>query len=282
MNGAGPRAAVQALTRGLEDQRQGWFFRRRIYDWSIKASLPPTLTEVIISMCTEVMAVRHPYEAVVRLHHLARRERGTTRARDELTRLIRADRRLIRLMLDRLNFQFTGDNRYGADADMFLELADPELLSDEGGRARSLLAKQVVRDQVTTGWAVVFAQRPADRWSPHVRRWLLAAGERGPRHDVLLDVLVKAGHQRTDVLALLYLMAGELERSLPSQQEHGARLRDRVVHKINAAQGIQVAGAGRQDLQRDEPFHDFWSHDCDDLPRRLLRVAADRTHSFRS
>lgn len=242
-NRAGTRAAVQLLTRGLQDQRHGWFFRNQIYKWSTsRTGLSDALTEVIISLCIEVMAVRHPYQAVVRLHHLARREeRGITRARDALVHLVRADRRLLRLMFDRLHYQFTGNNRYEADPDLFLELADPDVLTTTGGRGRSLIAQDDVREQMTTGWSVVFGRLPADAWSPAARRWLLAVGNGGPRHDALLDVLVGGGASRTDVLSRLYFMAGDLERSLPPCDGPDMRLRDRVLQKINIAQGVRVA-----------------------------------------
>lgn len=240
-NRAGTRAAVQLLAKGLQDQRHGWFFRDQIYTWS-RTALSDAFTEVIISLCTEVMAVRHPYQAVVRLHHVARREeRGTTRARDALVQLVRTDRRLLRLMFNRLDYEFGGDNKYEADPDIFLELADPDVLTTTGGRGRSLIASDAVRRQLTTGWSVVFGRRPADAWSPAARRWLLAVGNGGPRHDALLDALVGGGASRTDVLSRLYFMAGELERSLPPRAEPGMRLRDRVLQKINIAQGARVA-----------------------------------------
>ncbi|GGO30968.1 hypothetical protein [Microbispora bryophytorum] len=239
---AGTRAAVQLLTKGLQDQRQGWFFRRQIYEWSIRTNLSAALTEVIISLCTEVMAVHHPHEAVVRLHHMARREgQGTTRARDALTRLVRADRRLLRLMFDRLDYQFSGNSTYKADPDLFLELADPGLLTATKGGSRSLVTQEAVRKQLTNGWDVVFGRRPEDTWSPAARRWLLAAGAGGPYQDALLDVLIDGGARRTDVLARLYVMASELERSLPPPDESDVRFRDRVLQKINIVQGVQVA-----------------------------------------
>lgn len=242
MNGTGRRAAAQALTQGLQDRRQGRYFRRQIYEWATtNQGLPGTLAEVIVATCTEVMVVHHPYEAVVRLHHLARRERETTRARDALIRLVRADRRLLRLMFDRLNRQFSENRGWkGTDADLFLELADPELLAAAAAGARPLLASDVVRDQVALGWSVVYERGPDDAWDELARRWLLAAGEAGSRHDVLLDVLVEGGRQRTDVLSRLYGMAGELERVHPTPTEHDMRLRDRLLNKINIALGIQV------------------------------------------
>ncbi|KAA9380072.1 hypothetical protein F5972_10730 [Microbispora cellulosiformans] len=241
-NRAGTRAAVQLLTKALQDQRQGWFFRRQIYEWSTRTGLPDALAEVIISLCTEVMAVHHPYEAVVRLHHMARREhQGTTRARDALIQLVRADRRLLRLMFDRLDYQFSGNNTYEADPDLFLEMTDPGLLTATEGRSRSLVTQEAVRKQLTNGWDVVFGRRPEDAWSPAARRWLLAAGAGGPYQDALLDVLIDGGARRTDALARLYVMASELERSLPPPDESEVWFRDRVLQKINIAQGVQVA-----------------------------------------
>lgn len=242
MNGAGKRAAAQALASGLQDRRQGRYFRRQIYEWATTdKGLPSALAEVIVATCTEVMVVHNPYEAVVRLHHLARRERETTRARDALIRLVRADRRLLRLMLDRFHHQFSEDRGWkGADAGLFLELVDPELLADATADARPLIASDVVRHQVALGWSVVYERGPDDVWEEPARRWLLAAGEAGPRHDVLIDVLVEGGRQRTDVLSRLYGMAGELERVLSPSAGHDMRLRDRVFNKINAALDIQV------------------------------------------
>jgi hypothetical protein len=238
-NGAGARAAVQLLTQGLEHQRHGRFYRRKIYEWSRQQGLSATLADVVTSMCTEVMAVRHPYEAVVRLHHMARREHGSTRARSALTRLVQADRRLLRLMFERLDHQFSGDNKYKADPDLFLELSDPELLTGTDAQGGSLIAEDVVRSQAAAGWGAVFRRHTENVWRLAVRRWLLVAGAAGSRHDALLDVLVAGGMSRTDVLSRLYVMAGELERSLPPCQERDRRLRDRVLQKIDIAQGNQ-------------------------------------------
>lgn len=232
---AGTRAAVQLLTKALQDKRQGGFFRDQIYEWSTKRGLPDALTDVIIALCTEVLVVHHPYKAVVRLHHLARREK-TTRAREALIRLVRADRRLLRLMFDRLDRQFTGNNTYEADPGLFLELADPDLVTAAEGRSRSLIAQEAVRKQMTNGWDAVFERRPEEEWSPAARRWLLAAGEVGRHQDALLDVLIDSGAGRPKVLGRLYMMAGQLERSLPPSDEPGVRFRDRVLRKINDVQ----------------------------------------------
>ncbi|TLP54779.1 hypothetical protein [Microbispora triticiradicis] len=241
LNSAGRRAAAQVLTRGLQDQWQGRFFRHAIYEWSRHGALSETLAEVIVTVCSEVMAVRHPYEAVVRLHHRARRETGTTQAREALLELVRADRRLLRLMFSRLNDQFAQDNRYGADAGLFLDLADPDLLTSTDGGARAPLARPVMREQVTVGWSVVFERSGEEVWTQRARHWLEAAGESGPWADVLIGVIVEGGRQRPPILSALYAMAGQLERSRPEWQESDVRLRDRLLMKINAVLGIQVA-----------------------------------------
>ncbi|GII76696.1 hypothetical protein Sru01_16780 [Sphaerisporangium rufum] len=237
---AGTRAAVQLLTKGLQDQRQGWFFRRQIYEWSLRTNLSAALTQVVISLCTEVMAVHHPHEAVVRLHHMARREgQGTTCAHDALTRLVRTDRRLLRLMFDRLDYQFSGNNTYEADPDLFLELADPDLLTATEGRSRSLITHEAVRKQMTNGWDMVFGRRSEGVWSPAARRWLLAAGRGGPYQGALLDVLINGGVCRPKVMGRLYVMACELERSL-TRPDSDVRFRDRVLQKIDIAQSTRV------------------------------------------
>ncbi|KAA9375453.1 hypothetical protein F5972_27230 [Microbispora cellulosiformans] len=240
MNGAGRRAAAQVLTVGLLDQRQGRFFRHQIYEWCRQGALSETLAEVIVRMCSEVMAVRNPYEAVVRLHHRARRETGTTQAREALLELVRADRRLLRLMFSRLNDQFTQDNRYRADPGLFLDLADSDLLASTGG-ARAPLARSILREQVTVGWSVVFERSGEEVWRERVQQWLEAAGESGPWADVLIDVLVEGARQRPPVLSALYSMAGELERSRPEWSKSDVRLHDRLYSKIRSVLGIQVA-----------------------------------------
>ncbi|MEV5754675.1 hypothetical protein AB0L00_43290 [Actinoallomurus sp. NPDC052308] len=222
-------AAAVVLQRGLQHEKQGRFFRRQIYEWSRITNLSDRLAEVIIVACRDEMMTKHPDEALVRLHHVARREHGT-RARETLIQLVSGAPRLRRQMLNRLTDP-SEPGKWPADVDLFLELADPESLTDPGKRGHPLIAENSVRRQLTIGWALAFAQRPHEEWAPQVRRWLhVAAGNERYRH-ALLDVLIGGGAQRTSVLAHFYTMT----------REQCASLSGSVMQKINIAQGVQPA-----------------------------------------
>jgi hypothetical protein len=197
-------AATLTLQRGLQDDNHGRFFRRQIYDWSRTPNIPGPLAEVIIVTCREEMMAKHPDEALVRLHHVARRERGT-RARETLIELVRGASRFRRQMLHRLTDPKFEPDRWPVDGHLFLELADPSALTAPERRGISLITDGAVRPQLSAGWRLAFALHPHETWGPHARRWLdTAAGSEQYRH-ALLDVLVDGGRQDTSVLARLYL-----------------------------------------------------------------------------
>lgn len=228
----GMKAAALVLQCGLREEEHGRTFRRQIYGWSRSSNLSARLAEVIVVACRDEMAVSHPDEALVRLHHVARRERGT-RAREALVGLVRGDRRFLRQMLNRLTDTNPETRKWPADVALFLDLADPEALIDRGLRNHALIAESAVRRQLTDGWSLVFAKPSFETWSPRVRQWLLLAAEDERHQHVLLDVLVGAGEQRTDVLARLYAMT--------RGQELRAIISDLLLQKINAAQGVPSA-----------------------------------------
>lgn len=226
------KAAALVLQRGLRDEKCGRIFRKQIYDWSCKNNLPDGLAEVIIVACREQMVVSHPDEAVVRLHHMARRERGT-RAREALVGLVGGDSRFLRQMLNRLTDQSPDRRNWSADADIFLELADPIAITDPGTRNHALITESGIYDQLVLGWNLAFANPSHEAWSPRVRQWLsLAAGEERYRN-VLLDVLVAGGEPRTEILGRLYDMT--------RVRELRAIISDLMLQKIDAAQGVQYA-----------------------------------------
>ncbi|MFF7653973.1 hypothetical protein ACFZCY_29785 [Streptomyces sp. NPDC007983] len=231
------RSAAHALERGLHDQAHGRAFRRKIYDWS-KQTLSTGLADVLVGVCAEVMAVRHPDEAMVRLHHLARRQvRGTT-AREALLQLVRADHRLHRLMLFRLAHGLA-EHDWSADAELFLALTEPGPLLDPGARVRPLLAETGVRSQLVTGWGAVFRRRAHQDWAEPVRGWLVAAWEHERHRDALLDVLVEGGGGRGDVLGRLYVLARDWAHAPPEGPDRRTPLVDLLFDKINTAQAIR-------------------------------------------
>ncbi|EQD81909.1 hypothetical protein N599_33540 [Saccharopolyspora erythraea D] len=94
--------AAEALTLGLRHEEHGGHFRSQIYSWSRDQSLPQDLALVVVQVCADVLAPDHPDQALVRLHHLARRGRGVVRAaaRDALLGLVERDRRQLRRLLE--------------------------------------------------------------------------------------------------------------------------------------------------------------------------------------
>jgi hypothetical protein len=220
-------AAVRALAHGAVDGTSGRTVRGRIYTWSRVGHLPGGHADVLIEVCSTSLASRYPQQAVVRLHHLARRS-GGRRAESRLEQLALADVRLHRLMLQRLAHGLER-KRWAADHRLFLVLAAPESLCDPGLRPHPLLDEKGVRTCLRTGWAVLFTREPyGGGWREQVARWFAAAGRAQRRHrDLLIDVLVDACQGRPVPLALLH----ELARPYP--------VAPLVLRKINAAQGIR-------------------------------------------
>ncbi|RFS87371.1 hypothetical protein D0T12_03835 [Actinomadura spongiicola] len=203
-------AAALILQRGLRDEKQGRAFRRKIYVWSRSTTLSTRLAEVIIAACRDEMMAKHPDEALVRLLHVARRERGT-RARETLVEVADGAPRLRRQMLARLTEATPEAGKWPTDVDLFLDLADPEALTDPGRRDHALISEHAVRRQLAIGWTLVFTRRPCETWAPRVRPWLhVAAADQQHRH-ALLSILVRAGRGNATVLAQLYTMSREKE-----------------------------------------------------------------------
>lgn len=231
------RAAAKALEHGLQNEQYGGFFRQRIYHWSLGS--PGTgLTEVLVGVCAEVMAVRHPDQALVRLHHLARRQRSGTTAHEALLRLTARDRRLYRLMLARL--ASTPADHPTADIDLFLALADPASLTDASRGRRPLVVDKAVRGHLARGWNTAFDTRPHQDWRAQAVRWLEAACEAEWAGDLLLNVLVEGCGARGDHFGRLYVTARDWESG--TVPELGSRaVAARLRQKIDAAQGYNAA-----------------------------------------
>lgn len=228
----GMKAAALVLQCGLQDDAHGRIFRRQIYQWSRLDDLPDRLAEVITAACRDEMVVSHPDEALVRLHHVARRERGTL-AREALVGLASGDRRLLRQMLSRLTDTSPERTKPPVDADLFLELADPAALTKADPRNHALMDDTDVLRQLTEGWNLAFANPSHEAWQPFATRWLIHAAKDGLHRHALLDVLVGGGGPHTSVLARLYAMTRgpELRQAVS----------DLLLEKINVAQGVQFA-----------------------------------------
>ncbi|MFE7317673.1 hypothetical protein ACFU7T_31890 [Streptomyces sp. NPDC057555] len=200
----GARAAKVALDEALPGHH-GPATRRKIYDWSVRFDLPVALARVLITVCTETLAVLHPDQAMVRLHHLTRRRSPTAAiARDSLLGLAAQDNRLFRRLLDRVTAGLTATSRH-PDEQLFLRLADPARLTDTEHRTQSFLNDTSVRAQLTTCWRAVLSRWPPAEWSGPVRHWLagcLDTGYVGLLTQVIAQAAPEALAGRLYVLAL--------------------------------------------------------------------------------
>jgi hypothetical protein len=230
-------AADRALKRALKSEQHGRFFRKQILTWVTDDHLSEALSEVVIMMCVKVIALSHPDQAIVRLHHRARRESRTTNARTALLELVSADPWFRRLLLTRLTQPLEGSKReYERDPDLFLELAAPEAFTTSDGHNRPLLMETKVRDMLTDGWQRIFLERDEPAWQGQLRQWLLVACHDDRHRDFLIDVLVSAGDQRRTILGRLYSEARAVSRSAESP----AAFLDVVLRKISISQGLRI------------------------------------------
>ncbi|KIF73517.1 hypothetical protein QR77_05130 [Streptomyces sp. 150FB] len=242
------RAATLILGCGLQHHEFGRVFREETLNWSRNAHLSSVQRKVLVEVCREYMAVTHPYLALVRLHHLARREKPETVAGTALLELTRLDHRLRRRLLARLAEAFAnaaqgvGDtSTVGQDALLFLDHSAPGPLTDPGSRARSLIAESGVRKDLIAGWTAVFAGVPAQDWSFPVRAWFDAASTGAPFADRLLDILVAACAPRGDLLGALYRSSIRWAAGRPPPRSD---LPDDLYRKISAAQHAHFLSAG--------------------------------------
>ncbi|WJV50055.1 ABC transporter substrate-binding protein [Streptomyces flavofungini] len=220
--------AAQLLALGLADEQHGRYFRQRIYDWSTAADTSQGLGQVLVPVCLEAMALTHPDQALVRLHHLARRGKGRvgTEARTAVLSLARSDNRLYQLMLSRLGAGREG--RSGdTDTQLFLTLADPIRLI-RSPRARTVL---------TQAWAETL-RRPDEQWAEHVSHWLSACVEYTEHRLHILEVLAAASASDCRTAGRLFRVARGWRRSPAHDAADRADTVDLLLRAIDAEQGL--------------------------------------------
>ncbi|MER6699003.1 hypothetical protein ABT289_17705 [Streptomyces fimicarius] len=192
-----PRA-VAALELGLGHERSGGWFRKRMYECVARSgSLSDGLARVLTTACVQSLSTTHPDQAVVRLHYLAVRQGEAGReAREALLGLAGRDRRLYRLLIDRLRDRARREPR---EADPHLQLLT-ELLRN--GRAPD----PPPWPDLFLGWEAVFSQPPTPLWNPLVSSWLDTVADDSTQK-MALDVMVGATRGRAAALHRLYAIA---------------------------------------------------------------------------
>lgn len=203
-------AAAHILRHGLRAERCGRAFRKQIYQWSIDNNTSDQLGAVLVAACRDDIFATQPDEALVRLHHLARRKR--LGAHETLIGLISADPRALRQMLGRISERDPKARQWEEDRRLFLDMADPWALIEPGEQGRPLIDELPVANLLRVGWALVFdGVLPNESWIPRARGWISCAAESERCRCILLDVLVRGATSNAQVLAELYAMAGDME-----------------------------------------------------------------------
>lgn len=221
--------ATQALAEGLRDDRHGREFRRTILAWSSLDGLPRGQRHVLVLVCSRVMAEHHPEQALVRLHHLARRGPGDERpsALAALVALAAGDGRLCRRLLERLD-----PGSVPADGPVFLALADVVC------RERNLHTGPVIRARMTDRWAAVLEHTPDQEWRPHAARWLDAAHAAPSHRTPLLETLARAAARLPRAAGQLYVVSQSWAQVPDAGREERRGTADLLRRKLDAAQGI--------------------------------------------
>ncbi|WP_306320656.1 MULTISPECIES: hypothetical protein [unclassified Streptomyces] len=224
-------AAAQALRHGVLDEEHGRVFLRQMYDWS-RSPVTDPLRAVLIEVCEKVLSIHRPDAALVRLHHLARRDPETRGvAALALLRFADQDARILRRLLFRLATTRNTDH-HRADARLFLQLPD---------LPPGFLLQRSPREWVTACWDRAFLLEPAE-WGPAARAWLLRAdGTQDARlTDAVLRILTDASLSKYAIASRLYADA---------RRTTSPALAARLLHAINQAQSTAFAArAHRQEV----------------------------------
>ncbi|MFG7945730.1 hypothetical protein [Streptomyces cacaoi] len=231
-------SAGKALTLGLLDERHGGYFRRRTYEWSRSSGTGPRLAEVLVEVCARVLAADYPHQALVRLLHLARRQRGPAgrKAQEALARLTADDHRLFRRLLAQLTDAHGADR--ASDIRLFLALVAPERPTDTAPRYRTLLSDGDVRRRLTDGWDTVWRLLPERDRAGALRTWLdTALEEPDTTGDRLLGILVNSCRGRGTDLSRLHLQVRQRSAGHP----RGPALFEKFWERCAVALGLEPA-----------------------------------------
>ena len=173
----------------------------------------------------------HPGEALVRLHHLARRHPEHTDIWDALSEVVYGNGALLRLLLSRLAerpFEMT----WTIDARIFLHVADPARLTARQPGNQPPITQHDLTSRLIAGWTLAFNRLPGTEWASRASDWLRCAADDDTSRRPLLNVLIEGGRSATAVLPQLYGLA------------HRAPFRDviadLILNQISAVQGVEL------------------------------------------
>jgi hypothetical protein len=183
--------AATLLDAGLTSKSHGSYYRRWIYDRSTQESpIRPDFATVLIEACMGQIAETHPDQALVRLHHLARRKGEVGElGRDALAAFVAEDERRLRRLLSRIAAPNGTPNP--ADATVFVRVADARRLTAQTHRSRPPISNARVAEHLAAGWHLVLNLRPSQEARARLGDWFQAAAL-GQERARFLGVLANA------------------------------------------------------------------------------------------
>ncbi|MCW2930955.1 MAG: hypothetical protein JWM19_1917 [Actinomycetia bacterium] len=223
-------AAAAILQVGLADEANSRAFRRQIYAWSREGDTSGSLATVLVVACQQ-MTRTHPGEALVRLHHLARRHPKRTDIWDALVDVVYGNGPLLRLLLSRLT-ERPFERTRTVDARIFLHVADPVRLTARQPASQPPIAQSDVTCHLAAGWTLAFTRLQGTEWASRASDWLRCATEDDTNRHALLNALIGGGRPATAVLPQLY--------GLAHRAPFGDVIADLVLNQISAAQGVEL------------------------------------------
>ncbi|TDD51612.1 hypothetical protein E1263_29975 [Kribbella antibiotica] len=158
------RLAVAAMTRALLDDRVGQQARNYLYGLAVRSHLDPRLGRIAIELCTDVVAIGHPRQALVRLRWLAGQRSVGAEARQALVALCEDNRTLelfVHVLTDRARF----------DPELARLVLAPSRLSHGHGRTAPLLVPRL-RLKAIAVWARSLQNADSLAWRSAVVPWL--------------------------------------------------------------------------------------------------------------
>ncbi|MEV1200361.1 hypothetical protein [Microbispora rosea] len=223
--------AVRALQLALEDSRCSGLIRHRIITWAQEPNLPFERGQVLVEVCSDVLARIDALSALVRLRHLARQDdpRTSSAAREALARMMGEGpwfaRQLLTRVVRRLESLHPPRN---ADYQLFLWLTAPD-------RDYPLVSASDMRPLLVEGWRALMDRANQELWERAIHRWFSAVAD-GVVAEETLGILLDASAESAPSLTKLYVAAMRCRRDIESGLV--LDLVTRFCQKIDALQGL--------------------------------------------
>jgi hypothetical protein len=190
------RLAANSMAQVLQHERAGQAARAQLYQWSRQSRLSVGLGQILVELCTKVVAAGHLKQALTRLWWLANGDAVRAEARDGIVALCADNRALeqfLQVLIDRERF----------DADLCRFVFSPTRLASPLDPAAPVLVPRLAT-AIVRAWRTAVDDVDEGQWILATRPWL----EQYYHLSELGD-----SHRATALLgSLINLCAGEVGR----------------------------------------------------------------------